>query len=349
MIEIFQAAIREAAARKQALRIRGGGSKEFYGGAPAGDPLETTPYAGVLAYEPTELYFTACCGTPLAEIEEVLARRGQMLAFEPPHFEAGATLGGCIAAGLSGPRRASAGAVRDFVLGVKIIDGRGDLLTFGGQVMKNVAGYDVSRLMVGALGTLGLIVEASLKVLPIPPEEANLRFEMGEEAAIEAMNRWATKPLPVSATCWHEGLLSVRLSGSRAGVAAARKILGGEAVDDGAELWHSLRNHFHPFFFDEIPLWRVSVPSNCRPLGLPGRQLIEWGGSQRWVKSAADSRVVRDAARAAGGHATLFRAPDKANAAFQPLPPSLLKIHRRLKQAFDPAGILNPGRMYEEQ
>jgi len=348
MVQRLQASIKDAAARKQALRLRGSGTKDFYGQRLEGELLDTRYYAGIVAYEPTELVVTARCGTPLAELEELVAGKGQMLAFEPPHFGAEATLGGCLAAGISGPRRASAGAVRDFVLGVKIINGRGEMLTFGGQVMKNVAGYDLPRLMVGALGTLGLIAEASIKVLPRPVAEATLRFEMPEDKAIETMNRWSGRPLPISATCWCDGELSVRLSGARAAVAAAREQLGGIVIDDGAEFWHSLREQFHPYFLGDVPSWRLSVPSTTPPLMLPGQQLIEWGGAQRWVRTAAEAYTLRDAARAAGGHATLYRAPEKTGEVFSPLSAPLMKLHRRLKLAFDPDGIFNPGRMYAD-
>ncbi len=345
VLQDFQETIREAAAAKRLLRIRGGGSKDFYGGPLEGEILDTTPYAGVVAYEPTELVVSVRAGTPLAELEALLADHGQMLAFEPPHFGAAATIGGALAAGLSGPRRAAAGAARDFVLGARIVDGRGDALAFGGQVMKNVAGYDVSRLMVGAMGTLGLIVEASLKVLPRPAAEASLRFEMPQAAAIATLNRWAGRPLPVSASCWRGGVLAIRLSGARAAVEAAARELGGQRVDRDDGFWRALRDHAHEFFSADTPLWRLSLPSTTPPLDGHGETLIEWGGAQRWVRTSAEGAAVREAAVAAGGSATLFRAREKSCPVFQPLQGPLAKIHRRLKDAFDPAGILNPGRM----
>ncbi|GAB4175037.1 MAG: glycolate oxidase subunit GlcE [Rhodocyclaceae bacterium] len=345
MIERLRETIRAAAAAKRALRIRGGGSKDFYGGPLRGEILDTRDHAGVVSYEPTELVVTARCGTRLAELEGLLAEHGQMLAFEPPHFGAAATLGGAVACGLSGPRRMAAGALRDFVLGVKIIDGRADVLAFGGQVMKNVAGYDLSRLVAGSLGTLGVIVEVSLKVLPLPAAEVTLRFEMPEGRAIETMNRWAGKPIPISATCWHDGVLTVRLSGARAGVEAARRQLGGEAPEDGSPFWLALREQEHPFFDRDAALWRLALPPATRALALAGEVLIEWGGAQRWIKTAEPAAALREAARAAGGHATLFRAPYRSAEPFQPLAPALAKIHQRLKAAFDPAGIFNPGRM----
>ena len=296
-----------------------------------------------MSYEPTELVVTARGGTRLDELENLLIENRQCLPFEPPHFGPGATLGGCVAAGLSGPRRASAGALRDFILGVKLIDGRGNELTFGGQVMKNVAGYDVARLAAGSLGTLGLIAQASLKVLPLPPCELTLQLELSEAAALERMNRWAGQPLPVSATAWHREQLYVRLSGSDPGVRAAARTIGGTRLE-ARQLWHDVREHAHPFFSGPGPLWRAAVPSIAPPLGLPGETLIEWGGGLRWVRSDG----AREAAANAGGHATLFRSDGRRDRAFSPIDPVLMGLHRRLKAAFDPAGILNPGRLYPE-
>jgi glycolate oxidase FAD binding subunit len=261
-----------------------------------------------------------------------------------------ATLGGCIAAGLSGPRRACAGAVRDFVLGVRLLDGRGDDLRFGGRVMKNVAGFDVSRLIAGSLGTLGVILEASVKVLPQPAAETTLRLHMTAAETIATLNTWAGRALPVSATAWHDGALSVRLSGARAAVDAARQALGGERLDaaQAEAYWRGIREHTDAFFSGPAPLWRLSLKSTTPPLNLPGRQLIEWGGSLRWLATDADAQTVRAAARYGGGHATLFRGGDRGAGVFQPLPPALLAIHRNLKLRFDPAGILNRGRIYPE-
>ncbi len=343
-------AIRTADADGRPLRIRGGGTKDFYGQSLAGEILDTRGYAGIVAYDPTELVVTVRGGTSLADLEAALREKGQMLAFEPPHFGAGATVGGAVAAGLSGPRRAAAGAVRDFVLGVRLLDGRGQDLTFGGQVMKNVAGYDVSRLMAGALGTLGVILEVSLKVLPVPVAEATLKFEMPEDKALEAVNRWAGRPLPISATAYMEGDLGVRLSGAAAAVRAALEKLGGTAVEPerAARYWNGIREHSDPFFAGDEPLWRLSVPSATPPLGLEGRTLIEWGGALRWLKSNADARRVREAAGRASGHATLFRGGDKSVGAFHLLAPAVATIHRRLKAEFDPRGVLNRGRMYPD-
>jgi glycolate oxidase FAD binding subunit len=343
-------AIRAAAADGRRLRTRGGGTKDFYGQSLEGEILDTRGCTGIVAHDPTELVVTVRGGTPLDELEAALAAKGQMLAFEPPHFGAGATIGGAVAAGLSGPRRAAAGAVRDFVLGVRLLDGRGQALAFGGQVMKNVAGYDVSRVMAGALGTLGVITEVSLKVLPIPVAEATLRFELPEDRAIEAVNRWAGRPLPISATAYADGDLAVRLSGAAAAVRAGREKLGGAPLEPerAARFWRGIRDHEDAFFAGPEPLWRLSVPSATPPLGLEGRALVEWGGALRWLKSSAEARTLRDAAARAGGHATLFRGGDKSVGAFHPLAPAVATIHRRLKAEFDPRGVLNRGRMYPD-
>jgi glycolate oxidase FAD binding subunit len=342
--------IRAAAAAPRPLRIRGGGSKDFYGGPLHGEILDTRPCAGIVSYEPSELVVTARGGTPLAALEAALAEQGQMLAFEPPHFGAGATLGGCIAAGLSGPRRAAAGAVRDFVLGVRLLDGRGQELTFGGQVMKNVAGYDVSRLIAGSLGTLGVIVEASLKVLPRPAAEQTLEFEMPEPRALEVLQRWAGQPLPISASAWHDDRLSLRLSGASSAVRAAAERLGGERVDAPAAqaFWTDLREQRLPFFAGDAPLWRLSLPSTAPALALPGAQWIEWGGALRWSRTGADATTVRRAAAQAGGHATLFRAREKTGGVFAPLEPVMARLHRDIKRVLDPQGVLNRGRLYAD-
>ncbi len=384
LTEQFRERVLAAAVDKTPLRIRGGGSKDFYGNPPEGALLETAGHAGLVAYEPTELVVTVRAGTRLAELEAALDEKGQMLAFEPPHFsplpagergrgrgdaavdlalspdpspasgrgEMGATVGGCVAAGLSGPRRATAGSVRDFVLGVKLLDGKGEILNFGGQVMKNVAGYDVSRLMAGALGTLGLLLEVSLKVLPKPPAEATLRLELPQDQAIETMNRWGGQPLPISATCWQGtqmgGLLTVRLSGARAAVAAARGKIGGEAVDDADAFWRGVREQQDGFFSGAAVLWRLSLPSKRAPLALPGEPLIEWGGALRWLTFDGPAAAVREAAARAGGHATRFRGGDRPEGVFHPLPAPLMAIHRNLKRNFDPQGLFNPGRLYPE-
>ena len=345
VIPDLQSRIRAAAENQSPLRIRGGGTKDFYGAALEGDIIDVRPYAGIIDYEPKELVLTVRAGTPLVEIENALASERQMLPFEPPHFSAGATIGGAVATGLSGPRRAYTGAVRDFILGARILDGRGQDLRFGGRVIKNVAGYDVSRLMSGAMGTLGVLLDLSFKVLPQPPAEITLRFEMDESLAIGTMNRWAGQPLPLSATSWHQGILLVRLSGAAAGVVAAKHKMGGDEVKDAETLWRALREHRAAFFQDAIPLWRLSVPSTTAPLEVGAIQWIEWGGALRWLAADVSAPSLRETVDAAGGHATLFRGGNKSVGVFHPLGGRLAMIHRRLKQTFDPAGILNAGRM----
>ena len=344
-----------AAADRRALRIVGGGTKDFYGQSLAGEPLHTGAVRGIVSYEPTELVVTARCGTPLAEVQAALAENGQMLAFEPPAFGEASTIGGVVAAGLSGPRRAAAGAVRDFVLGAALLDGAGRLQYFGGQVMKNVAGYDVSRLLCGSLGILGVIAEVSLKVLPCPAAEATVSMTLGEADALRQLNAWAGEPLPISASAWHGSGLRVRFSGARAAVDAALARFqdrhGAMRLEShvAQAYWAELRDQRIDFFLaTDEPLWRLSVPSSAPPIPLPGRQLIEWGGALRWFKGDLDPGRVRDAARAVGGSATLFRgrAPDVG--VFDALAAPVAALHRRLKQEFDPAGIFNPGRMYAE-
>ncbi len=345
-LDFFRNRIQAATATARPLRIAGGGSKDWYGGDLAGELLDTRGHHGVIDYEPTELVITARCGTPLAHIEALLLEHRQMLAFEPPRFGAASTIGGVVAAGLSGPRRATAGGVRDFVLGAQLIDGKGELLNFGGQVMKNVAGYDVSRLLAGSLGTLGLIAQVSLKVLPLPLVETTVRFELDEIAALARLNGWAGQPLPLSASCWHGGVLTVRLSGAEAAVAAALRKLGGEQVVDAAAFWTSLRDQTHGFF-DTGTLWRLALPPTASAQVLGGEQLIEWGGGQRWLKGArAGAEEIRRSVAAAGGHATLYRAPDKGAGAFHPQGAAIARINERLRRAFDPAGIFNRGRLY---
>ncbi len=339
--------IRAAFETESPLIIQGGGSKTFYGNADEGEVLSTRTLTGVVDYQPKELVLTARAGTPLAEIEALLADSGQMLAFEPPHFGGRATLGGAIAAGLSGPRRPYAGAARDFVLGVRIVDGTGQPLRFGGQVIKNVAGYDVSRLMAGALGTLGVLTEVSLKVLPKPAAEVTLQFELNEAAAIHTMNEWAGQPLPLSATSWHAGLLAVRLSGAASAVHAAQVKLGGEQLRDADAFWQRLRDQTTPFF-ERRPLWRLAVKSSAPPLNLGDAQWIEWGGAVRWLARDLPVKTLRETAQTAGGHATLFRGDAPVDGVFPPLAPAMATLHRALKQRFDPRGILNRGRMYRE-
>jgi glycolate oxidase FAD binding subunit len=354
-IERLADVVRAAAARGEPLVIRGGGTKAFYGNGGGRDAtaatLATRELDGVVAYEPSELVITARAGTRLADVETLLGAHGQMLAFEPPHFGATATVGGCVAAGLAGPRRAAAGptygGVRDFVLGARLLDGRARLLRFGGTVMKNVAGYDVARALAGSLGVLGVIVDVSLKVLPRPAVETTLRFEMDERAALEALNAWGGRPLPISASAWQAGVLHLRLSGAAPAVEAARRVLGGEC-GDAASPWEDLREHRAPFFAGDRPLWRLGLPAAAAPAELGTDTLIEWGGAQRWLRSELPAAEIRARAAALGGHATLFRGGDRSAGAFTPLAPAVAAIHRRLKAEFDPQGIFNRGRLYPE-
>lgn len=362
--------IRSASASGTPLCIRGGGSKDFYGGPLAGELLDMRGHTGISSYEPSELVVTVRAGTPLAELEALLAQQGQCLAFEPPRFggEQGsrATVGGMVAAGLAGPSRASAGSVRDFVLGASMVNGRGELLTFGGQVMKNVAGYDVSRVLAGSLGVLGVIAELSLKVLPVAPAEATLAFECTQADALRLLNEWGGQPLPLNASCWTEqggqGWLYLRLRGAQAAVEAACRQLGGErgGATESAASWTALRDQTIPFFAErgrEQDLWRVSVPQTAPVLSIEGAPapLIEWHGGQRWYLLPRGQASVRAAARAVGGHATLFAraAADEgvkqdAAPAFDSLSPALHKIHAALKREFDPQGIFNRGRLYAD-
>jgi glycolate oxidase FAD binding subunit len=346
IIDQLSKTIRDAGARHASLRIRGGGTKDFYGGELCGEVLDMRAYTGIVDYEPTELVITARAGTPLSEVEALLRTHNQMLGFEPPRFGGTSTLGGCIAAGLSGPRRPYAGSARDHVLGIRILDGNGTDLRFGGQVMKNVAGYDVSRLMVGALGTLGVLLDVSLKVLPAPAAEITLQQERSTDAAIELMNAWAGKPYPISATCHTGGRLYVRLSGARPAVDAARARLGGDEVADGETFWREIRDQTHAFFASAGALWRVSLEPTAPALAAADGELIEWSGALRWISGNVASTPLRESALRAGGHATLFRSSDKSAGAFHPLPPGLMTLHARLKETFDPHSILNHSRMY---
>lgn len=346
--------IRAAADTRESLRIRAGGSKDFYGNTPHGTPLDPRAVRGIVSYEPTELALAVRCGTPLAEVEALLDSRQQMLAFEPPHFGETATIGGCIASGLAGPRRASAGyaygGVRDFVLGARLLDGRAQLLSFGGMVMKNVAGYDAARLLAGSLGVLGVIVEVSLKVVPRHAVETTLRFELDESAALRQLNAWGGQPLPISASVWRDNSLLLRLSGSAAAVAAASARLGGARGDEDAvgSVWRTLREQSDAFFAGDTPLWRISVPPTAAPLELGAAQLIEWGGALRWLRSQAPAASIRARAQQLGGHATLFRGGDRSGSVFTPLGSGLLAIQRRLRTQFDPLSLFDCGRLYPE-
>jgi glycolate oxidase FAD binding subunit len=345
--------VKTAGAAHALLDIRGGGSKAFYGGPVNGQLLSTRELSGISSYEPSELVVTARGGTPLAELEAALAEKGQCLPFEPPRFGDAGTVGGMVAAGLAGPARAAVGGVRDYVLGATLLNGRAEVLSFGGQVMKNVAGYDLSRVLAGSLGTLGVICEVSLKVLPLPPATLTLRLEAEQADAIRRVNEWGGQPLPLNASAWWDGMLVLRLCGAAAAVNAAATVVGGEAIEAGlaASFWRGLRDHADEFFVGAAKaveagasLWRLSVPSTTPPLKLSGEQLLEWGGAQRWICTSAPAHVLREVAQAAGGHAVLFRSNDKSPGAFAALKPPLERIQRDLQRAFDPVGIFNPAR-----
>lgn len=380
--EALRERVRAAISDSAPLAIIGGGTKHFLGRAPTGEALQVGAHRGIVSYEPTELVLTARGGTPLVEVRSALAEHGQMLAFEAPAFGADATLGGTVAAGISGPARPYTGAVRDFVLGTKVMNGRGEILRFGGEVMKNVAGYDVSRLMTGALGTLGILLEISLKVLPRPKAIRTLSFEMEAAKAIERCNAWAGRPFPISGACHSRGRLRLRLWGSARGVEAAAKSLGGDDISDaidherseldidpasesapdpeGENFWAALREQKLAFFASSDPLWRVSLPPGTALFETGDDDdrserecLIDWGGGLRWIRGHAEDgndpqgvRSLRLAAKRCKGHAMLFRGGDRKGDIFHPLPAGLHRLHERIKAAFDPGAIFNRGRMY---
>ncbi len=344
----LEQAITDAAEVEQSLQLTGSGSKQFIGRQAIGKPLDVSAHQGVINYEPRELVITVRSGTPVSQLEALLASEGQMLPFEPPHFGENATLGGTIACGLSGPRRPYTGSARDFVLGTTVINGLGQRLRFGGEVMKNVAGYDVSRMMVGAMGTLGLILDVSMKVLPLPETECTLVQELNEAKAISLMNQLAGRPLPLSAASYDGLHLYLRLSGSDQGVKAARSQVGGEQFPDDAVFWTKVREHQHPFFKTDKPLWRLSLSAGSPPLALSGKQFIDWGGAQRWIVPDEIDVALHAISETQGGHAQLFRGGDRTGEVAQPLTDGLMLIHKQLKQAFDPKGILNLGRLYRK-
>ncbi|MCG6939700.1 MAG: glycolate oxidase subunit GlcE [Thiohalocapsa sp.] len=353
--------VRAAAADGRRLAIRGGGSKAFYGNPVVADAeLDCTGHRGVVAYEPTELAITVRGGTPLAEVEALLGAHGQQLPFEPPHFAGGdaespATIGGTVAAGLSGPRRPYAGSVRDALLGVRLLNGRGQVLDFGGRVMKNVAGYDVSRLMAGAMGVLGVLLEVSLKVIPRAPGSLTLVREEPLPRALELLRRFSRRALPITASAWVDGRLYLRIEGGEEALAETHRIVEGLPLAAADTFWRELCDQRLRFFFGDVPLWRLSLPPATAAgvtAGLDaGAPLVEWGGALRWLRGELPVERVRETARAAGGHATLFRVgagPRPADGVLTPLQPVPLRLHRNLKHAFDPAGILNPGRLYPD-
>lgn len=334
----------------QALNIQAGQSKAWYGNPSHGAELSLSQHSGILNYEPSELVITARTGTRLSEIEDLLAAQGQCLAFEPPYFAASATLGGTIACNFSGPARPYLGAARDFVLGCKLINGKGEILHFGGQVMKNVAGYDISRLMAGSLGTLAVLLEISLRVLPKPTTELTLVKALTASQMLQQANAYARLPLPITGFAHLNEHAYIRLSGTEGAVKQAQAVIGGELLAASENFWLKLREQQLAFFQTPANLWRLSVPTDTAVLNLAGQQLYDWGGAQRWLVSDADAASIRLAASQVGGHASLFRAGASTNPAadsiFQPLSTELLHYHRQVKQAFDPKGIFNPNRLY---
>ncbi|WP_454834818.1 glycolate oxidase subunit GlcE [Pseudomonas lini] len=335
--------VKQARENATPLRIQGGNTKAFLGREVAGEILDTRAHCGIVSYDPTELVISVRAGTSLSELFAALDAAGQMLPCEPPSFGEGATVGGMIAAGLSGPRRPWSGSVRDFVLGTRVISGLGTHLRFGGEVMKNVAGYDLSRLMVGSYGCLGVLTEVSLKVLPKPRQCLSISLDIDCAHTLANLAQWGQQPLPISAASHDGQRLYLRLEGGEGSVTAAHQRLGGEPMDSG--YWADLNEQRLDFFNEGLPLWRLSLPNNLGPLDLPGEQLIDWGGAQRWLKSAADN--IQSRALELGGHATCF-SHGVSETPFQPLAPALLRYHRQLKAQLDPQGLFNPGRMYAE-
>lgn len=345
--ESLAAAVTEAFENSAPLAIRGSGTKAFLGeSGSAEQSLDITGHRGVVSYEPGELVITARAGTPLADIERTLADSGQALAFEPPYFGDAATLGGTIATNLAGPARPFTGAARDFVLGARIINGRGEILRFGGEVMKNVAGYDLSRLMAGAFGTLGVLLDVSLKVLPRPRAQVTQRFEQDQTAAIQNFCQLGRKPWPITASYWEDGTTYLRLAGAASSVSAAQKSLGGEMLSDDVAFWRDVREQQRPLFTDAKSLWRLSVAPATPVLDIAGTTAMDWGGALRWLAGNDDEQGIRQRISQHGGHATVYRG--QASSRLHPLSHPMMAVHTRLKNALDPAGILNPGRMYAD-
>lgn len=337
----------EAARRdEEPIDIVGGASKRFAGRASRGTPLDISAHSGIVSYEPGELVLTVRAGTRLAEIEAALSEHGQALQFEPPCFDGAATIGGTLACNASGPARPWSGSVRDAVLGVELINGRAERLRFGGRVMKNVAGFDVSRLQAGALGVFGVITEISLKVLPRLRHTATL-VQAGDAAdAIVQVNELAGTAKPLSGAAWHDGHLYVRLSGAETAVDAAARQLGGERLDGAKSFWRDLAEQRLPFFNSDFALWRFSVRSSSPLPQIDGDWLIDWGGAQRWIHGDFDKHELERFAESAGGHVSLYRGGDRESEVHHSLPEALKSLHLRLKDAFDPDRILNPGRLY---
>jgi len=344
---ILQQQVLDALNTETPLNITGSGSKSFLGNPTDGQTINVCPHRGIVHYDPRELVITARSGTPLGEIEAALAEAGQMLAFEPPHFSDSATLGGTLACALSGPRRPYSGSARDFVLGCQILNGRGEILRFGGQVMKNVAGYDVSRLMVGAFGTLGVLLDFSLKVLPCPAASVTVTRECSASEAIGNMSALLGKPYPVDAACYDGRNCHVRISGSAQAVKEARTKIRGDVMPHAEAFWAALREHELPFFEHSGTLYRVMVKPATPCLPLEGSWLLDWGGAQRWLRSNEDLAKIRHCVESEGGHVSVFRSDDPLIDKFHPLPPHLFVLHQTLKSSIDPKNIFNRGRLYK--
>ena len=337
--------VKHAHDTKQPLNIQAGNSKAFYGNPVDAQAIKTTDLDGIIEYQPSELYITAYAGTSLQTIEGMLAEHNQILSFEPPHYSNSATLGGALASGFSGPRRPYGDAIRDCILGTNIINGKGEHLSFGGKVMKNVAGYDVSRLMCGAFGTLGIITQASIKVQPKPKHEATLLFEFNQDQALQQIHLWLKKLIPVTASYFKDNNLYIRLSGLESTINKIHTQIGGENISDSAAFWQSIKNHHADFFQSNAALWRCIVPHNS-PFNIHGENCFEWNGSLRWIKTTEKAENIFNACQESRGHACLFRSSSKPTDCLAPMNPQLKIIHKKLKHAFDPENILNPGRMY---
>jgi glycolate oxidase FAD binding subunit len=345
----LQQQLLQAVEQKTPVAISAGHSKDFYGRTIEGDDFSVAGHSGIVDYDFRELVITARAGTRLLDIQQVLDDNNQMLPFEPPVFNEYSTLGGTVACGFSGPRRAYAGSARDFVLGSRILNGKAELLSFGGQVMKNVAGYDLSRVMAGSLGTLGVLLQLSLKVLPKPESEVTLMQQLSVDEAIQYCSKLALKNIPLSASVIFDGKLYLRFSGIEKAVQHVVKQVGGEVLDNAAIFWQQINNQQHSFFSATETLWRLSVPQATPELGLKGNTLYEWGGAQRWfiANDEISPEQVFEEASLAGGHACQFKNGERQGEVFQPLPAALLKMHHQLKNSLDPSGILNSGRMYK--
>ncbi len=338
------ARIATAIEEQSPLAVHGGNSKSFYGYPAQGEPLDVSGHSGVVEYDPGELVITCRTGSRLADIRSILAEQGQHLPFEPPAFGEHATIGGTVACGFSGPRRPWSGSLRDYLLGVKLVNGSGQIVRYGGQVMKNVAGYDISRLVAGSMGTLGVLLEASFKILPMPAKELTLNFECDQEEAIRRSNIWSGQALPLSGASWRQGRLQLRLSGAESEVGRAAEMLRPDSQNEDPPAWEDLREHRSEFFKGKSKLWRLSLPPAADPIDLDGDCLVDWGGAQRWYRSPLPAGEIRERTARTGGHATLFRG-ESDEARFHPLPPALERMQRRIKQAFDPHGLFNPFRM----